>query len=342
MKNLNVLYISTLALLFTINNAKANDNQVYSQETNQTTIITDSDNIKKDELLEHFFSPIKFTRQGVNCFIKHTFNHREYKNFLPHHLKHIEQFLLYGNKTQQDNSYPQTVFKLFMSKIKESTFVNAYAFEEFIQELPELLGQYFDNSEQQIDTKNFIKKIKNIIYRKFISKFSDFKQEPGEFIENLSNEIVKASNTTITVEKAVSKEKLRQTCIRFLEISLSKLVWSPFDHENIWPNIKEIGLSIKKLSDCNIIDDISDKNDLYSSLVIQFCKFIQLSGSDVPTKFYEIIAEDLKNNAPEFLTTPEQEDSIKNKNKMLKESLVQGATKSRAREHGIISDPISR
>lgn len=329
-----------LFLLVTIHKAKA---QVYQESFSQSSqagiIIDDGVVVSLDDqqnLIEHFFSPIKFTSQGVKCFIHHTFNHKEYKNFLPHSLEHLKQFMEFGVKTKQKNIYPQAITKMFLIKLKEHSFVNAYAFNEFLQQMPELLKQYFVKEEPQQE-EHILKKIKNVIYKYLLDKFNLLKDEPSDFIESLAKEIVQAVKLNQNSDGSISEEKLRQTCIRFLDHCLNKLVWSPQEPEHIWPNVRSIAAGIQNCVQTNIITDPADINDLYWSLTMQVCKLLEISGSELPMEFYTEVAEDVESGSVEFLEIEEQDANITTKKDLLKKALWDGSATAQARaQYGII------
>ena len=165
MKLQNIIAILVLTSLVTTFKAKCD---VYQEDSEENQILTEEEinsySENREEILESFFAPIQFSKNGIQCFVQHTFNHREYKEFLPHNLDHMKQFLSYGIRTNQSQVYPLTVIRLFMSKLKESEYVNGYAFSGFMKEAPSLLNVYFKEDLQKRSIQDLLQKIKNIIY----------------------------------------------------------------------------------------------------------------------------------------------------------------------------------
>ena len=173
------------------------------------------------------------------------------------------------------------------------------------------------------------------MYNNFLQNFDSFKQSPKTFLFDLSHNIVqelnKQSNTT-TIQ--VNLEHLRQSLIRFLEQAIGKLIWSPQDHENIWPLFYRTTKKIDALS--NIADDMDNIDDLYWSLIHRFCFFLDVTGHEIPTEFYKDFKIKLSAASLPMFQLHEQEKTITNKEDTLIQKLMESQAKSMAYKQGLI------
>jgi hypothetical protein len=88
-------------------------------------------------------SPIQFTSDGIQNFLKHTYNHTQYAStILPHNTGHFLQLLEYGQKKHQDQEYMLAVIRLFRQKISSSDFLSATEVERVTKLLPSLLNDH--------------------------------------------------------------------------------------------------------------------------------------------------------------------------------------------------------
>ena len=343
MKRSNYISILTISFILFSTISKPNDQvyQDYSVENPSSHIATPEESVPSigvdEQFVGIFFTPINFSKNGINFFLKDVFNNNEYKKLLPHNLDHIKYFLTYGAKTNQGLTYPQAVLRLFSSKLKETSYVNAYNFEDFLKTLPQLVKKYFTTKEDSTDKHE---EIKNIIYKNFMNKFDIFKEQPAVFVSSLAKEIEAIFEIESKLKQKLEEEKLRQLIIRFVDLNLNKIVWSPYDNDDIWENIKEVGSSIKQLHTANIVTNPADINDMYRSLTFQFCKFLDLAGSDLSLEFYQKVADDINANSVEFVEQPEKED-IKSKKQHIIEAIIEGNAKAHAKNYGIVSEPIA-
>ncbi len=155
------------------------------------------------------------------------------KEILPHDFSHFVNLIRYGNEMEQPRAYMRSVLKLFGNILKGSEYINAYVYSNMIDELISL-ERYFIAKKTKSYLKNtalydaslfdrFKESINNMLYVKFSSQYESFKKDPEQFLQDLTNEIVDVTQEEISVEQ------LRQGIVRFLEVGLSKLVWSPED-----------------------------------------------------------------------------------------------------------------
>lgn len=127
--------------------------------SNTNPIIINS--CSNDELFLH--APIKFTPSGINCFLKHTYNHPEYANtIVPHNTCHFMQLLEHGKNTKQDHDYILAVLRLFRQKISGTDYISANEVERIITYLPTILENYLDPKKAR-HHKSSCRKLRNLI-----------------------------------------------------------------------------------------------------------------------------------------------------------------------------------
>jgi len=239
-------------------------------------------------------------------------------------------------KTNQSRAYAKSVIKLFHNKLKGNSYLNNYALSNMLHTFPNLLSHHF------IQTKTnwweiFTKSIKDMLYDKFLANFSLFKQTPDAFLNDISQEI-----STTMQERAQEKEEeyvdieqLRNTTLRFLEIGINKLVWSPQDNYKTWESVKTIANQLVQLMEHNIIVDADDLDDLFWSLIHRYCDFLDLTSAHLTTDFFKKVKRDIAENPSILLELEEQEQFVRKKSDHLKHALLTAEAKNRAYERGI-------
>jgi hypothetical protein len=284
-------------------------------------------------------APITLSATGIDTFLRTAFNNPVYvSDILPHDFSHFIQLLQHSKSmTQHRRAYVKSVIKLFNNKIKGTQYINAYAFSVMLDQVPDLFEEYF-SLKRLLDPARSTKKVYTILEETFLNRFDQFKEKPREFLDTLSHEIVEnLQKESELITEDISVEQLRQSIVRFLELCITKLVWSPEDHEAIWDSVKKISRQCEVLIDRNIISDSSDLDDLYWSLIHRFCFFVDITGSDLPIEFYEKIRNDIASQQLLLLELEEQEKSIEPKMAHLKRALFNGEAKKRALDNGIVA-----
>lgn len=327
--NALLLFLFMIPTLF-IHNVKTQDNQYF------ITTIKEEYSDTSDTLLQSFCMPLQFTRSGIQSFLKHTFSRLEYaEEFLPHNFCHLVEFLEYGKNSQQNNLYIQSTMRLFTNKVKACSYVNADAFLVIVERFPHLLEGYFVKKPTPvlIEIKNAVKRV---LYTAFLSKFSSFKKDPDSFFDDLSGDILTALHNSTFVQTEVDLEQLRQGTIKFLEITLNKVLWTPLDQNEVWTSVKTISLKLEELTKHSIINQ-DELDDLFQSLVERFIYFLDLAGSDLPLDLITTINQEINEKKLLFLTFEEQEEFIIPKAERLQRALEKAKTKILAKTHGIVT-----
>lgn len=281
-------------------------------------------------------SPVKFTNNGIQNFLRHTFSHPLYsQEVLAHDFSHLIQFLQHGKRMGQKRTYCKSVLRLFTNKLKSTPFVNAYAFHNMLKDLPEMLNSYFIIFKlADINPAKLV--VHEVSMNHFANQFSLFKDNPNLFFNDLSQHIIDALNSNYQISEEISIEELRKTILILLEIGLSKLVWTPEDTIETWELCKKISDQLSVLMETNIICDPDDLNDLFITLVERYCYFLEITGADLPVEFFEKIKQIIASESLLFLDMEEQEQSIETKAERLIRTLKESEAKARARQAGII------
>jgi len=285
-----------------------------------------------------FYQAIQPTPQGINRYLENVYNDPRYTTeILPNNFDHMLQLLIHGKQTNQSRAFARSVLRLYLNGMKRSSYINAYAFYELMEKLPELLEDYF--MIYKFDRFSHAQKqINKLLYGTFSSpeKFSFFQQKPEQFLDQLSQQLAEISTTAPTLDDDISIEELRRVIMTFLEVALNKLVWSPQDGEDSWLCVKGISNQLAELLERNIFDDTEDLNDLFISLIERYCYFLDITSTDTKIEFYEKVRQDIADNPVILFELEEQEEAITPKSDRLLGTLIRGQAQASAREHGIV------
>lgn len=291
----------------------------------------------EDNALKIFCSPISFNQEGFEWYIRSIYNNPIYaKQVLPYNLKcHMEQILHYGIHSKQQVPFAHAVLQLFNNKIKACPFITATAMEELLDYLPNALSYYYqDPSYLQEITRS----IKDTLYALFLHDYQSFEQDPDAFFDTVSLQIYKTIGTTEQSAQAMNKDQLQAILIRFLETTLIKIIWSPLDQQDVWTVTKKISQQLKVLHDNNLITT-DHLNDLYTSLIESFCRFLEIAGSELNLTVLDAINQDIMAQDLLLFTLEEQEEEIQTKADKVRTALHMTQAKIHARlNHGLITE----
>ncbi len=282
------------------------------------------------------YSPIKFHKSGLNCFLRHVFNNKQYPDFFMHDMRHVGEFLQWGKDSSQQRAYVKSVFRLFDTMRRKTYCFNAWGAESFLEKLPNLIEDQFVIFKSNESVK-ITEMINDILYSRFLTDFTSFQQNPNQFFDVLSQEIIKKVNNQHEFLEEVTVEEMRKIVIVFLEGLLNKLIWSSNDSIQTWDCVKKIGTHLHSLYEKNIIVDPEDLNGMYISLIERYCFFIDLSGAELPVSFFENIKKEINTVSLPFLELEEQERFLESKKERLMRALTENEVKARAREYGVIT-----
>lgn len=279
-----------------------------------------------------FHKPVTCSPSGIQQFLTSTYNQLSYgADFLPNNFCHFIQLLEYGKHTHQKKAFAKSVVRLLNNKLKSSQYINAYAFAQLLEKLPNLLGDYFIIYKSSGLFESLKNSIYTMLYKAFKSDFDTFKSNPTNFLDALSQEVVNTIQEKNIAE--ASEQELRKVLLVFLEMSLNKLVWSPEDGVNTWDSVKTIAQYLTQLVEHNIFDDPDDLNDLFLTLVERYCFFMDLTSTDLSPSFYETVKNDIANQSLLLLELEEQEDYITPKRQILLRALAHAEATALAYHH---------
>ncbi len=291
---------------------------------------------------------------SLQNYITEVYNARGYAQQLSQDGTHIIELLELCNDLGLDATTVYSCLRLFYNKMKAAELVDDTVVQQLLEPLPNLLKKYFKKKEEeQIVRSNvtFLREnTENIMLSRFTEHYDYFQKEPDMFITKLTNEIDQAyqqelakmrSETSKNDEDAAMTERLRQTVVKFFEITLGKTIWHMQAYEGIWDSFLSLANNLQMLGVHGILDHMDDLDDLLWSLVHRFNFFLDLRGSTLPPAFFDEIESDIASGAVFFLEEAELDEGIKSKKELLIKALANAKTKSIAfRRSGIFSEPM--
>lgn len=293
---------------------------------------TESVSFFEDDTISFFLRPITFTQDGVAHYFKYTYNHDNYVDFLPYSLSHMIQFLEFGKTQEHPEQFAKSVIKLFLQKIKACSFINSYSLLEFLPQFADSMQPFLEKKQS-----SFLQELQISLKKKFTSVFSNyfpyFKKNPDAFLEALSEQIAHKTTAKQT-EQHIDVEHLKKDILRFLEICINKLAWSPDDGYEAWACLNKFAEITFTFLEKKMITDIDAYDDICWSLVHRFCYFVELSHQQLPQEFFTKVITDLETKTLLLTEVEEQEDFMRSKKDHLIRFLKKYApTETISKEH---------
>jgi hypothetical protein len=277
-----------------------------------------------------FLAPVKFTQVGIQDFLKNIYDNPKYaREIFPNNMSHFIQFLDFGIKTDQSLEFLEQVIRLFRQKVMCTEYMCSQEIARVSDRLISLLEGF--KITNKLDNKNHEQTVKETCYNMFLSDFDRFKLNPDAFLTDLSKEICKALQNSTLCSKETTSKQIQNLVTRFMETTLSKVLWSPTDGKNAWEEFKVLGESVAALHQRKIIPAQDDLNDLIKIIVERFNYFLNIAGADMPIEFYEVARADLSENKLPWLYVEELEKDITSKADSLRKCLMQGQIKAQAK-----------
>jgi hypothetical protein len=279
-----------------------------------------------EELFEMWRQPVEFTSLGIAHFFTHTFNQNLYgQAFLPQSLDHLIDFLDYGIVHNKSLKYFKSSIELFHQRCKECSYINVYSLHYFLDKFSHQMAFMFYN---RLDYRQ---EIKNCIRKALYTH-----ENSEEFFESACQEIHKIYYGT---PDEPSRLMLAQTCTRFIESLLDKVIWNPREQERTWNSFLTIAQNLENLYQLNIIPDSHSLNLVVWSLIYRYCYFISSWGSELLPQTYTALKYSLEQTNSLWLVLEEQESFLLTKRERLMQAFQEGYFKACSKEKGIISDP---
>ena len=327
-----------------ITTIKQDDNQITAKKTQTYAPISSEKEGAIPASIAQFGLPQKQEPQVpanlLSTIQKELQNPQYRQEILPHNFSYLSQLLKYGSTTKQTAEYAQQVISLFSKLLKGSEYVNSYVFADLVKDMPQLLSHYFGAFQLEssgtlllasdLDMLERLQKtVSHLVFNKFTQDFDVCKKNPRQFLDDLSNRIVNATT------QEVNMELLRQMVIRFLEVGLSKLVWSPRDEEKTWESVKTISHRLATLMEHNIIGDLNDLDELYWSLLHRYRYFIELHSTNMPLSFFNHLKAEITEKKVMLLELEEQETFMQSKASCLLNTVLAEEAKKRIYEYPV-------
>lgn len=274
--------------------------------------------------------------------IFHELNCPEYcTDILPHDFSHLIKLLEYGKNTKKESDYVERVLRLYIRLVKGAPCINGYAFADLLTRLPDLLQHCCTIKNKQSSSTalldmdmfdRFKESVNSVLYNRFLTEYDVFKQDPDNFLQDLSQQVLDLAQEEIAVLQ------VRNVLMRFLEISIGKLVWSADESEKAWESTKKIADELTKLTELAIIEDINELDDLFWSLTYRFGFFIDIFASNLPNDFYDTVQQDIATKKLLLVNLEEQQDWLEAKESYLIRTLKCSKAKMFAYQSGILTD----
>lgn len=286
-------------------------------------------------------------------YIKRVYNQPTYAEYLSRDASHIIEFSELGSELHLTPEYMYVGLRLFYNKLKGTEIIDDTVVLQLLPAISRQLEGYFDPCTEEtrihnLESFDFVKRrSEEIILYKFTQHFTEFQATPDLFVNKLAGDLaafykqqddIKIQEASQQETKNESLTRLRHMVIRFFELSLSKIMWNIYQPEVIWPSVKALACNLRGLAEYGVINHMDDLDDLLWSLTHRFNYFLDLTGADLPIKFYDQIEEDLVNRNVFFLEAKEQDEGIVSKKQLFIEALVRSKAKAIANQRGVFAN----
>jgi hypothetical protein len=329
-----ITFCASMVLFFSNNTKSVNNQYEHAAEA-----------YEYDLRMTRFCTPVESTQEGVQKFLSEVFNDAHYvQDCLPYSFKHVEEFLRHAYVSEHAALFAKTTLRLFNNKCKACRFIMADTLEELLVQLSALMKPYCLQPEtgllatlkQMVPTIK--QKMRKIYYRHF-KNYAYFKENPDAFFNELSEDILKRLQKYVHSEdeKSADATAVRAMLVRFLETSLSKIVWDPSDEAAFWKNVKGVADGLTTLMEEDIITR-ADLDDLFRTLIERTCGFLDMFGAEFSLAALETIKHDIAEGKMLLFALKEQEDIIETRAQRLTCQLRETESRVRARLQGIVTD----
>jgi len=289
-----------------------------------------------NEVEQNLQTALTLNPKSIQSFFKNTLNSSGYRHeVLPNDFSHLLRLVQYGQKKQLGRAYTVSILRLFNNALKGSMYINAYAFNQLVQDLTPLL--HLQCTPTHVDPLEMMKKrINDTLYANFLNKFDQFKQDPDTFFDGISHDIATYAHDPSTAAGDISCQELRKMLMTFFEHSIGKLVWSPQGGIHSWHNVKDLAKSLECLLEQKVLTDEDDLNDLFVSLVERYALFLDINAPLISVDCYQEIKKEVLAQNLYFLELEEQEPFLEKKSHRMMHALLESEAKARATEYGIV------
>lgn len=294
----------------------------------------------EDNFLTTCCTPLNLTQpRSIHNFLHSVFSDRRYAHdYLPYNLcTHLMSFLEHGKGLEKQIPYAESSIRLFYNKLKASPFVCNQALSKMLDCMPHIIKTYCAPSAESSFLSSMENNMMGIFVPTFLSQFSLFRSNPEDFLKKLAHDVTTMVQNSFTTYNHVAREQLRQMFIRFIDLGLMKLIWTPTQQEAVWDSIKTISIQLSDAMELGVITT-DELDDFYKSLLESFYRFLDLTGSELSRSVIETMKEDVCSDTLLLFVLEEQETALETKKERTLQILLEAEAKIEARSHGIITD----
>lgn len=282
--------------------------------------------------------PLDFNQpRSIHGFLKQLLSNKRYvQEYFPYNsTAHLMQFLKHGKELKNNATYMESSLRLFYNCMKRAPFICSRSFSEFLDTVPALLNTvskghnsyaFFDTIEQNM---------MGVFVPTFINHFPLFKADPEEFFNKLSHQLRLMIEQSFNVQDHVAHEQMKQMFVRFVELGLLKLMWDPYNYDDLWKSVKQIAVQLEQVMQMGLMT-LDELDDCYKSLLESLYRFIDLNSADLPLTLVEAIKEDLASQQLLLLELDEQEAALETKRDRMIGVLIELEAQIEGRIRGII------
>ncbi len=282
--------------------------------------------------------PLDFNQPRIiHGFLKRILSDKRYAyEYFPYNINsHLMQFLDHGKAVKHNATYTESSLRLFYNCMKRAPFVCNKAFSELLDKAPQLLNNISKNNNTYSFFDTIEQKMMGVFVPTFLHQFPLFKANPEEFFKSLSHELRMMIESTFNAQDHIAHEQMKQMFVRFVELGLLKLMWDPYNYDELWSSVKHISLQLEQVAQMGLIT-IDELDDCYKSLLESFYRFVDLNGAEFPMALIETIKEDLASQKLLLFELEEQEASLESKRERMIGVLIDLEAQIEARKRGII------
>lgn len=237
-----------------------------------------------------------------------------------------------GKTMQYSPTFAVSVFTTFGHITHGSPYINAYAMRDLLKDLPDLLHNYLKNNSKNSSFIDSIKSnVNDFLYSKFTSKYTSFKNDPEKFLQTISGDV------TVMIASDLNMAGLEVQLVRFLELAISKLIWSPEEYKESWESVKLMSEYLAELVNKNVLTNGNHFNDLSWALVQRYANYLGTFIETIPSSFYQEIRNEISQKDLILFGLDENKHTItQSKYALLNRKLFECEARSKAIEKGVI------
>lgn len=270
-------------------------------------------------IFSNTFCLVEFTPNGIQTFLKETFNHPDYaEKVLPHSYNDFREFLKFGYVTDQGTDYQMQVLHIFRYKTFECDFISAGEVLNIVNFLNSNIV-YLQSNKNKHNAQ--VEVIRNICYNSFLNNFEAFQNKPDEFITELAKKIVDTMDYT-TCDIDCNSKSLQCELVKFLETILAKTIWSIEDQSETIDDFLQIGDSVLRLYKSGAISEKGNLQDILKLLTERFVYFVSICSDHLNDSFFEEAESKIFNFNVEWLNVEEPEAELIPKIERLRTAMI--------------------